>query len=87
MTSTVGLSTQHPVAVVLSDQKMPGSSGLELLRSVATRYPRTARILLTGWPEEVPPAELRSIGVGALIPKPWDDAELKATLRAHLATA
>ncbi|HEU4431196.1 MAG TPA: response regulator, partial [Myxococcota bacterium] len=41
------------VRVVVSDQKMPGASGIELLREIAALYPATRRVLLTGWPEEI----------------------------------
>jgi hypothetical protein len=44
-------------------------------------------VLITGWMESVPPERLAALGVRALIPKPWDDAELKATLRAQLTGA
>lgn len=75
---------QRPVDLIVSDQKMPGMSGLDLLREVASRFSGVRRVLLTGWPEEIPDAELRPIGLSALLPKPWDDAELKAILRRQL---
>ncbi len=68
------------VAAVLSDQKMPGRSGVELLRVVARRWPNVARVLLTGWPEEVPPAVRAELGLRALLPKPWDADALRALL-------
>lgn len=73
-----------PVDLVLSDHKMPGMTGSELLREVSQRWPNVVRILITGWAEAVTDAEVREIGIAALIPKPWDDAELKATLHRHL---
>jgi CheY-like chemotaxis protein len=75
---------REPVDLVLSDQKMPGMSGTELLERIARRHRDVARVVLTGWPEEIPAAERAALGIRALLPKPWDDAELKATLRAHL---
>ena len=72
------------VDVVLSDHKMPGTTGTELLRVVAERWPETARLLITGWSEAVKDGELEEIGIEALIHKPWDDAELKETLRRYL---
>lgn len=69
------------VDVVLSDQKMPGMSGLEFLERVAARHPGITRLLITGWPEEIPPDQLQQLGIRALIPKPWDDAELRSILR------
>jgi len=74
----------EPVDFVLSDQKMPGMSGLDLLEEVARRWPATGRALLTGWPEEVPAARARSLGLAAVLPKPWDEAELKQMLHAFL---
>ena len=78
------LLDERSVDLVLSDHKMPGMSGLELLARVSRKQPSAGRILITGWTEEVPPEELAAVGVCALLPKPWDNAELKATLRAAL---
>ena len=73
-----------PVDLVLSDHKMPGMTGTELLAEVARRRPGTVRLLITGWAEALNKQELQEIGIDALIPKPWDDAELKAVLHQHL---
>lgn len=73
---------ERDLDVVLSDHKMPGMSGVEILQAAARERPRAARLLISGWPEAIPPEELESLAIHALIPKPWDDAELKAELRA-----
>jgi response regulator RpfG family c-di-GMP phosphodiesterase len=75
---------ERPVDAIVSDQKMPGQSGLALLREAARRRPRAARMLITGVAEEIAPEALAAAGVCALITKPWDDARLKATLRRAL---
>jgi len=80
--AALAILDERAVDLVVSDQKMPGASGLALLGEVARRHPAVARILLTGWPEEVPRSELERLGVHALLPKPWDDAALKSELRA-----
>jgi CheY-like chemotaxis protein len=72
------------VDFVLSDHKMPGMSGLELLERVAGRWPDIGRALLTGWPEEVPAGRAEAAGILAVLPKPWDDGELKELLHARL---
>jgi len=75
---------EEPVAAVLTDHKMPRMSGLDVLEAAAARRPKAVRLLISGWPDEIPPARLAALGIRALIPKPWDDAELKAVLRAAL---
>jgi response regulator RpfG family c-di-GMP phosphodiesterase len=69
------------VSVIISDQRMPGVQGTELLEEVRRRSPETARIILTAYPEEV----FQSKGVRSrtecLISKPWDGTLLKRTLR------
>ena len=71
--------------LVVSDQRMPGQSGLDFLARAAALQPAAGRLLLTGWTEEIPRAELARVGVLALVPKPWEDAELKRALKAALA--
>jgi CheY-like chemotaxis protein len=69
------------VDAILSDHKMPGMSGVQLLARAAEMRPDIVRMLITGWTNEIPPERLKEIGVCALVTKPWDDAKLKATLR------
>ncbi len=71
----------EPVDAILSDHKMPGPSGLELLERAAARWPGTARILISGWPEEIAADRMRALGIHALVPKPWDARQLRSTLR------
>ena len=75
---------ERSVALVLSDQKMPGMSGVQFLAEAARRRPEAVRMLITGWTEEIPREQLEELGVCALITKPWDDEKLKATLRRAL---
>jgi response regulator RpfG family c-di-GMP phosphodiesterase len=79
------LLEDEPVDAVLSDHKMPRMSGLDVLEAAARRRPAAARILISGWPDEIPAERLAALGVCALVPKPWDDAELKRILRDALA--
>jgi DNA-binding NtrC family response regulator len=78
---------QRSVDMILSDQKMPGMSGLQFLALAAQRCPGATRMLITGWTEEIPASRLEELGIFALIVKPWDDAQLKETLRRALAAA
>ena len=76
---------ERRVDAVVSDQKMPGGSGLDLLAEAGRRQPHAARMLITGLAQEIPRAALEAAGVCALITKPWDDERLRATLRRALA--
>src|SRR5690606_19741869 len=41
----------EPIGAVVSDHKMRGMSGLELLEAAARLRPEAARFLITGWPD------------------------------------
>lgn len=74
----------EPIGAVLSDHKMRGMNGLELLEAAARLRPAAVRFLITGWPDAIPGERLAALGLRALIPKPWEDASLKALLREAL---
>jgi response regulator RpfG family c-di-GMP phosphodiesterase len=80
------LDERH-IDAILSDHKMPGMSGVQLLERAAAVAPDTVRMLITGWTEEIPLERLREVGICALVTKPWDDAKLKLTLRQVLGGA
>jgi CheY-like chemotaxis protein len=75
------LLDEHAIDCVLSDHKMPGMTGIELLAAAAERRPHAARMLITGWNQEIAEDELTRVGVRRVLSKPWDDAELKQALR------
>jgi len=71
-----------PVAVVVSDQRMPGMSGSEFLAKVQQSHPDTIRIVLTGQSDiQAAIDAVNEGGVYRYLSKPWDDAQLKTTLR------
>src|SRR5712671_1017294 len=45
----IRLLDQHEVAVIITDQRMPRMTGIELLKKTADRRPHMVRILLTGY--------------------------------------
>jgi diguanylate cyclase (GGDEF)-like protein len=70
---------RHPVDVIVSDQRMPGMTGVEFLRTVRTHYPDTVRIVLSGFTELQTVTD--AVNAGAIykfLTKPWDDAQLRA---------
>jgi DNA-binding NtrC family response regulator len=67
-----------PFDVVVTDMRMPGLSGADLLERVTQRYPAMGRIGLTGYYDEV---DLVSRGIAhVVLNKPCDNAELKSTI-------
>ncbi len=79
--SAFAVLRRQPVAVVISDERMPVISGLELLAEVRERWPSTARILLTGHPERDFLVRGLETGLDLMITKPWDGDSLKGTVR------
>ncbi len=75
------LLEQGPFAVVLSDQRMPFSSGTEILEKVAKIHPLTNRVLVTGFSDHTETVEAINRGeIIRYINKPWKDEELKNLL-------
>jgi CheY-like chemotaxis protein len=63
---------KHSIAVIVSDMKMPGMDGLRLLNEVRERWPKTVRIVLSGYmklPQIV--LSVNQAGVFRFITKPW----------------
>ncbi len=63
--------------LVISDFNMPGESGLELFRSVTSRYPDLPFILMTGNCDPRLKREAFSMGVSEFVEKPFSMIDLK----------
>jgi CheY-like chemotaxis protein len=79
------LIDKREIDLVLSDQMMPVMRGIQLLEEIGRRRPQVVRMLITGWSEELLAEQLGALGIQGPIAKPWDDAQLKVTLRKALA--
>jgi DNA-binding NtrC family response regulator len=73
---------EHPIEVLMTDQRMPQMTGSTLLAQAAARRPAITRILFTGY------ADIKSVidaintgGVYRYLTKPWDPDELIELLR------
>ena len=69
------------VKVIVSDERMVGMQGSELLAEVRRRSPQTVRILLTG--HATLDAAMRAVNEGEIYRfflKPWDDTQLRFAL-------
>jgi len=68
--------------VVITDQRMPEMSGVDLLSQVRQRFPDIVRMMLTGYTEmDVAVDAINRGEIYRLITKPWNDDELRATIR------
>jgi len=69
---------EEPVALLISDQRMPGMSGVEFLEQARDLYPDARRVLLTAYADTG--AAIRAINSARIhyyLSKPWDPPEEK----------
>ncbi|MBX3186399.1 MAG: hybrid sensor histidine kinase/response regulator [Labilithrix sp.] len=74
--------TREPVALLVTDQRMPGMSGDELLMRFKELSPDTVRMVVTAYSDVEP--ILKAVNEGLVvryIVKPWNRAELDEILR------
>ena len=71
----------NAVQVIITDQRMPGKTGVEFLQEVIREFPNPIRILLTGYSDiEVVIDSINKGQVFRYITKPFNDLELKMTI-------
>lgn len=79
------LDRGEDIALIISDQVMPGMSGVEFLEKVIERNPRAIRMMLTGYADM--PALVAAINEGRIwryIPKPWEPDDLRISVKRGL---
>ena len=68
-----------PADVIVSDMRMPGMDGWQLLAEVKKRYPQTVRLVLSGHAD--PSSVMRAVGTAQLyLAKPCESGSLKAAI-------
>jgi two-component system response regulator AtoC len=73
---------EKEVAVVVTDQRMPKMTGVELLREVRSNHPDTVGIILTAFTDVDVLIEAINLGqVYRYITKPWDAKEVRGVLQ------
>lgn len=79
------LLTRHDVAVLITDQRMPEMTGIELLKQTVSLRPRMVRIILTGYTDVEAMVEAINCGhVYRYVTKPWNNDELRLTVKRAL---
>jgi diguanylate cyclase (GGDEF)-like protein/PAS domain S-box-containing protein len=75
------MMARHSVGVVLCDQSLPGTSGVEFLSTVRRLYPKTARLIFSEQNDfDVAIAAINQSAVHQFLPKPWNDKALRDAL-------
>ena len=62
--------------IILTDIKMPGLPGLDLLSTISKKYPDTAIIVITGYATVKTAVEAMKLGAVDFIPKPFTPDEI-----------
>lgn len=79
----LAIMREHAPKVIVSDQRMPGTTGLELMAEIKELNPDTVRILLTGYSDIN--VVVKALNDGLLykyLTKPWNREELVGTVLA-----
>ena len=74
--------SQRPVALVLSDHRMPGMTGVEFLSAVHQLDESTIRILVTAYGDVATlESAINNGSIYRFVPKPWSPEDMRVTLR------
>ena len=71
----------NDVKLIITDQRMPDMTGIQLLEKLSPEFPDSIRMILTGFSDiEVIIEAINSGRVFRYITKPWDENELRMTI-------
>ena len=74
--------TEQEVHIVMTDQRMPQVTGVQLLESVRTRFPQAVRMLFTGYSDSDSIIDAVNRGhIFGFLRKPWEPEELESAVR------
>lgn len=69
------------IQLIITDQRMPGMTGVQFLEKIVPEFPDTIRMIITGFSDiEVVIEAINSGRVFRYITKPWDENELRMTI-------
>jgi two-component system, probable response regulator PhcQ len=78
------LLEQHrdEIALLMTDQRMPGEKGVEFLQRAGQLHPKAIRILTTAYSDyDVVIEAVNSVGIYKYVTKPWDIPQLETILK------
>lgn len=66
------------IDLIMSDQRMPGMTGVELLIKIVPKYPNIVRMIMTGFSDEDEIIRVdKEVGLDRFLVKPWNQEDLK----------
>ena len=71
----------HPFDIVITDLKMPGIGGMEILRTFRKEYPDSIIIMITGFSTVETAVEAMKLGAFDYIPKPFTPDEVSIVVK------
>ena len=78
----IQLMQQNEVHIIMTDQRMPKITGVELLAKIRQRYPQAVRMLFTGYADlDSIVAAINQGHVYGFLKKPWQPEDLEAAVR------
>src|SRR6476646_874550 len=76
------LMQEEEVHIIMTDQRMPQITGVELLAKVKSKYPQAVRMLFTGYADlESIIAAINQGHIYGFLKKPWQPEELEGAVR------
>ncbi len=72
---------ENPFDIVITDLKMPGIDGMEVLRTIRREYPDTIVIMITGFSTVETAVEAMKLGAFDYIPKPFTPDEVTIVVK------
>lgn len=86
-TAALQLVQEQPPTIIMTDYKMPGMDGLELLRRSQQHAPQAWRILFTAFPKlEIALQAINDVQVDKFLVKPIEPDSLVSVLQSYLTT-
>lgn len=68
----------NKIDLIMTDQRMPGMTGVELLIKVVPQYPNIVRMIMTGFSDEDEIIRVdKEVGLDRFLVKPWNQEDLK----------
>jgi two-component system sensor histidine kinase/response regulator len=79
--------SNNEIHIIITDQKMPGMTGVQFLSNTLNKYPDPIRIILTGYSDiEVLMKAINECGIFRYLTKPWNESEMNLTINQALNT-